>query len=157
MRKKTKKCPIPGCGAPPEEMENKVRCSNTKCEFCEWVTRVLWQAFARTTKVCANCPHVPSNKLIKPRMPKKKAVPLNPDVRKRADYILGIALEKPVTARQICRRLWPILDADPEQTLTMAHPDYVTRLCSRLEALGEMTIDKSTRPYLFKTISRKKV
>ena len=38
------KCPIPGCGADPEELDGKVRCSNKKCEFSEWVTRVLWQA-----------------------------------------------------------------------------------------------------------------
>lgn len=42
-----KLCPIPGCGAPPEEMEGKVRCSSNKCEFSELVTKVLWQSFAR--------------------------------------------------------------------------------------------------------------
>jgi len=40
-------CPVPGCGAPPEEIEGKVRCSNAKCEFSELVTKVLWQALGR--------------------------------------------------------------------------------------------------------------
>ena len=50
MSDKTKNCPIPGCGAPPEEEGNMIRCSHKRCEFSEWVTRVLWQALPRSTE-----------------------------------------------------------------------------------------------------------
>ena len=73
-------------------------------------------------------------------------------LRKEANYILQESLDEPRTIKEMYEVAWPHIEADDQLCTAGMSKNTVRRMCARLVRLGEMTVNKSTRPHKYHAI-----